>query len=332
MTGTAAKATALLGLRRRWVRPAAVEHAAALAHDTQRGTIFARRFASRVQVASTADRKALEAAQAQVVTDTDVIDRAVASGAPVQAVAALAAAWDGLPTFIKDVVRDPSGGRVPGPVMWGRVRATQMDQRTCGAAVLAMVSLIADPFVALWLMQGRTLADHVPKEIDRIGRAGQPTHTVEERWHALQRATFREVTRRGFIVAPWPQMLGTPPWRMSAVARCAALRWRITLVDDTNPGEMQAMVTHASAALRDGIPVMVYSGGDVRRGISTAVPRHVVLLTSRVNGGFMVYEPGSGARHVLRDEDLVRGSTPHAALGNWSRINMMVLPSARPRR
>lgn len=332
LTGTAAKVTAIVGLRRRWVRPAVVAHAQARAQrGSGRVTFFSRLFATRIDRASIADRKSLEAARAQMGADAGVVERAVASGAPVVAVAALASAWEGLPTYVKNVIRDPSGGTIPGPVMWGKVRATQMDQRTCGAAVLSMVSLMSDPLLSLWLMTGRILAGHVPRELTRRGPDVDGAHTVEERWHTLQRARYHEVIRRALIVAPWPPSLGTPPWRIGAVARCAGVRWRVTLVDDTDPGEMSAMVTHASAALKDGIPVMVYSGGDLKRGVSKAVPRHVVLLTARTKDGFVVYEPGSGARHLLRDADFVRGSTPHPALGNWSRINFMVLPSPRPR-
>ncbi|MEX0913395.1 MAG: hypothetical protein WDZ57_00450 [Demequina sp.] len=333
VVGTLAKATSLVGLRRRWVEPGAVAHAARRASDDQRPeNMYARRFAAHLAQCSTGDRKALEAARSQMGDDAGVVERAVASGAPVPAVAALAAAWDGLPAIAKEVIRDPAGGSTPGPVMWGKVRAAQMDRKTCGAAVLAMVVLISDPLVTLWLMTGRTLAEHVPPELARLGRDASRARTVEARWHALQRALHREVTKQAYFVAPWPRALGTPPWRIGAVARCADVRWRGTVVDDTDPGEMRAMAAHASAALADGIPVTMITGGDLSRGPRQAFPRHVVLMTSHTRDGFVVYEPSSGARHLLREKDLVRNSTPHPALGRWSRINGFVLPRPRRRR
>lgn len=332
VVGTLAKATSLVGLRRRWVEPRAVAQAESVASRSSRSDdVYARRFATVLSQCSTSDRKALEAARSQMGDDAGVVERAVASGAPVPAVAALAEGWERLPTFVKDVIRDPAGGRLPGPVTWGKVRATQMDGKTCGAAVLAMVLLISDPLVALWLMTGRTLAGHVPQDLARL-RRGLDARTVQARWHALQRGLHREVTSRAYLIAPWPRFLGTPPWRIGATARCAGVRWRGTVVDDTDPGEMSAMATHASAALNDGIPVIMYTGGDLSRGPLKAFPRHVVVMTARRRDGFVVYEPGSGARHVLRETDLVRDSTPHPALGKWSRINGMVLPSPRLRR
>jgi len=310
-----------------------VAHASRRASDPERpDNVYARRFVAHVAQCSTGDRKALEAARSQLGSDAGVVERAVASGAPVQAVAALAAAWESLPAEVTDVVRDPAGGRRPGPVTWGKVRATQMDRKTCGAAVLAMVLLISDPLVALWLMTGRTLAGYVPRDLARLGRHVDGARTVEARWHALQRGLHREVTRRAYLVGPWPRALGTPPWRLGSVARCAGVRWRGTVVDDTDAAEMRAMAAHASSALADGIPVMMITGGDLSRGPRKAFPRHVVVMTSRTRDGFVVYEPGSGARHLLRDKDLVRDSTSHPALGNWSRISGMVLPSPRQRR
>ena len=88
-TDIAAKLADVLGARRRWTSPAAVATAAGLAQRGARthDTVFARVASRRVAAASPADRKALETALAAVGDDRAVIERALASGAPVGAIA-----------------------------------------------------------------------------------------------------------------------------------------------------------------------------------------------------------------------------------------------------
>lgn len=325
LTAVAARAAGVLGGETRWTAPAALEQARALA---RRGgpDAFARAFIRRRDAASAADRKALDAARATAGGDAGVIDRAVASGAPLDAVAALASRWPDLPRDARGMVRNPLGRASTGPVTWGSVRAVQVDQTTCGAAVMSMMAMMTDPFVALWVATGGTAADYLPPEALAVTVRNRPANTVDERWRALQR-TFHEATTRTAVgPLPWPRSLGTPPWRVDNVTRCAGLRFRGVVVDDANTAQIGALATHAAAALADGIPVPLYSGGDSSMGLEGVVPRHVVLLTGHGDGSFRIYEPSSGAVHALAAADL---GPPHrrlAALGNWSRVCWAVLP------
>lgn len=331
VTDLAAKIADAVGTRRRWTSPAAVATASGLAQRESRehDTVFARVAARRIAAASPADRKALETALAVVGDDRAVIERATASGAPVAAVAGLAARWEGLPALAKAMVRHPLGDGAVGPVTWGKVAATQVDQTTCGAASMSMLAMIADPFVALWVATGQTPADHLAPEVLRSEAERLPAHTVSERWRSLQRATHLATTRTALGPLPWPRALGTPPWRVDNVARCAGVRLRGFVIDDSDPGDLAAALAHASAALRDGIPVPVYTGGDASTGLDTAIPRHVVLLVGQDSGELRVYEPGSGAVHAV---PILQLNQPHGklkALGNWSRVVWLVLPTPK---
>lgn len=330
-TDIAAKLADVLGARRRWTSPAAVATAAGLAQRGARthDTVFARVASRRVAAASPADRKALETALAAVGDDRAVIERALASGAPVGAIATLAARWDGLPDPAKTFVRSPLGAGSVGPVAWGNVPARQVDQTTCGAAVMSMLAMVTDPFVALWVATGQTPADHLPPEVLRSEVLHLPAHTVGERWNSLQRATHIATTQGALGPLPWPRALGTPPWRVDNVARCAGVRLRGFVINDNQPSDLAAALAHSAAALRDGIPVPMYTGGDTGGGFDKAIPRHVVLLVGRDGDELRIYEPGSGAVHAVPVAQL---SQPHArlkALGNWNRVVWFVLPTPR---
>ena len=116
---------------------------------------------------------------------------------------------------------------------------------------------------------------------------------------------------------------------MDNVARCAGVRLRGFVVDDGKAGDVTAALAHACAALRDGIPVPAYVGGDVSLGFDTAIPRHVVLLVGTDGDSLRVYEPGSGAIHLLPKASLAAPHSRLPALGNWSRLMWLVLPTPR---
>ncbi|MFV0286190.1 MAG: hypothetical protein ACK5IM_07350 [Demequina sp.] len=327
----AAKATRALGATPAWARPETVSHAAAVADRGVRGesdTIFARIHERRLAAASPADRKALEAAVSELGADAAVIARATASGAPLTAVAALAAAWHRLPDTAKDTIRHPAGAGI-GSVRFGAIRAVQVDQTTCGAAVMGMMLMTGDPFVAAWVATGRSLGDHLPSECAAALELG--ARTIEERWQSLQRVLHREATSAALGPLPWPRAYGTPPWRVDNATRFAGLRFRGAMVDDTDGERVAAAVAHASAALRDGIPVPMYTGGDSSGGLDQVVPRHVVLLTARTKAGFEVYEPSSGRVLPLAVDRLLGGGPKEPALGHWTRVSWMVLPRPRKR-
>ena len=302
--------------------------------------MFARQCARVLARASVADQKALETALLEMGQDAPVIERAVASGAPVGAVAALAGSWSGLAPEARALIRYPARRRDPGEVSWGAVRATQVDQTTCGAASIAMMLMIGDPFVAGWVAVGRRGGWHLPEEVlAAIGDAGpgpdlrgpdgvgRGLYTVTDRWEALQRVMHTRVTRHGLGPLPWPRAFGSPPWRLDNVTKFAGLRFRGVLVDDARTDEVAALGTHLRAAVADGIPVPLYVSGDSGRGLDTAIPRHVVLVVGLNGAAFLVYEPSSGALHRL---DLgALGHGPLAALGNWNRVNWAVLPRMR---
>jgi len=292
-------------------------------------TVYARVFGRRLAAAEPADRKALEAAVAELGVDRDVIERAVASGAPVAAVAGLAAKWASLPAPARAVVRSPLKAGSVGPVKWGTTHATQVDKTTCGAASMTLMAMITDPFVALWIVTGQVIGGYLPPEVLRSVAARRPAQTVTERWNSIQHATHVATTHSAVGPLSWPLALGTPPWRIDNVARCAGVRLRGFVVDDGKASDVAAGIAHASAALRDGIPVPAYVGGDVSMGLDGAVPRHVVLLVGADEDSLRVYEPGSGAIHVLPKDALAKPHHKLPALGNWSRLVWLVLPSPR---
>jgi hypothetical protein len=342
LASLAARTSRALGGRRACVSNAASSRVGAwwdAAPD--RPDVFARVCGRRLEAANPADRKALEAALAELGDDASVAERALATGAPLDAVAMLAATWESLDADAKTLVRDTLSfrnlptrrnslsRRDPGPVVWGKVTATQVSQTTCGAAVMAMMLMMGDPLVAMWVASGRRGSGYMPPEVLEADVRGRAHHTVADRWNTLQLGIHDAVTRRGLGLAPWPRAYGTPPWRMDNLTRFAGLRFRGVLVDDARVDEVAALAAHARAALADGIPVPLYVSGDSARGWGSVVPRHVVLLVGVDGDAFVVYEPSSGALHRL---DLgALGAGPVAALGNWNRLAWAVLPRVRVR-
>ena len=319
-----------MGGRRAFVSEAAASRAAALvATAPDRPDVFARVCARRLEAASPADRKALEAALSELGNDAPVVERAIATGAPLDAVAILAAAWESLDADAKALVRDPLSRRDPGPVTWSRVTASQVNQTTCGAAAMAMMLMMGDPLVALWVASGRRGGAYMPPEVLEADVRGGAHHTVADRWDALQLGIHDRVTRHGLGPLPWPRAYGTPPWRVDNLTRFAGLRFWGAIIDDARADEVAAFAAHARAALADGIPVPLYASGDSARGLDSVVPRHVVLLVGVDGDAFLVYEPSSGALHRL-DLSAV-GGEPVAALGNWNRLAWAVLPKERDR-
>ncbi len=249
---------------------------------------------------------------------------------------------------------EPVGGagRTDGPLRWGSAAARQIDGTTCGAAVLSMLAAAGDPALAAWLVTGEVAAGGRPPELDLIdpddlpgppGPGAPVLHGVARadatwaqataaRWGALQRGVHRAASRAGAL--PWPRALGTPPWGAAHVARFAlspGVAYRSVRVDDTRADEVQDLLVRVDRALDRGVPVPLYSGGDLRGGPAAAIPRHVVLATHRTGDAYTVYEPGSG--HLLRIDraTLVAPHGPHPALGGWTHLCWALLP-VRPQR
>lgn len=324
LTAVAARAGSTLRLRRPW--PSSPVPAAASSD------VFARVAHRAATEWGAADQKALEVAFDEIGGDAPVLRRAIATGAHVGAVASFAGAWSTLDEAQRSVVRNPLGRTGVGPVALTAVPARQVDATTCGPASLAMMLMMGDPFVALWVVTGRHVGEYVPLEPLVTEIVTREIRTVEERWRSLQRELHREATRWAFGPFPWPRKFGTPPWRIDDAIRFAGLRFRGRLIDDRNPAEVAGFIAHAKAAVADGIPVPLYAGGDSSRGWQSVVPRHVVLLVGREGPGFLVYEPGAGRVVALPDSALhARNAAPHPALGNWSRATWAVLPRSRSR-
>jgi hypothetical protein len=143
-------------------------------------------------------------------------------------------------------------------------RLTQPDRRSCGATVLVVARMLADP-----------------------GYAGLAGSAASFRAEVL--AMHRRVTSladvRGRLQPPWPRALGTPPW---AVARqlegTTGLDHRIRFV---RAGGRDAAYDEIEAVTARRLPVPVYVG-------NRWLPRHVVLALGEVDGGLRVYEPSAG--------------------------------------
>lgn len=322
VTAPIARAGTVLRVRRPWLQ--------APAFSARTDDVFTRATARALERASAADRKALDVAFEEMGADAPVLRRAVATGAHVAAVASFAGAWSTLDEKERATVRHPVGNRGAGPVSFVNVPAKQVDGTTCGPASLGMMLMMGDPFVALWVLTGRHVGGYVPLEPLVTEVLTKEVRTVSERWRSLQREIHREATRWALGPFPWPRALGTPPWRIDNSIRFAGVRFQGRMIDDRNPLEVNGLIAHASAALADGIPVPLYTGGDSAQGLQAVIPRHVVLVVGRDGDDLLVYEPGAG-RVIPMPVARLRASQagPHPALGHWSRVTWAVVPKRR---
>ena len=234
----------------------------------------------------------------------------------------LAPALATLAPAVRARVLDPLGRDEPPPAP-GRPRtlslpgaegvdapARQVDERTCGAAVLAMLRLAGDPRRAL--------------EVCR-----RPTGAAAA-FAAAQRELHARALRGPGGLPWWPAALGTPPWGAARAARYGRVRYSHRVVGGRTARRVLGAAVEAVAR---GVPVPLYSGGDLAGGVSTAVPRHVVLLTAVRDGVATLYEPSSGSLHGVPVPELVAAGReggdrrpPTAALGGWPHVVWALLP------
>ncbi len=238
------------------------------------------------------------------------------------------------------------------PLRWGTAAARQVDGTTCGAAVLGVLAAAGDPVLAAWLVTGRLPDGVVPPELagldlpeppdpadpgapawfrspdDRLAHAdARPAEAAAARWGLLQAALHRRSTARAVAgLLPWPRALGTPPWGAARVARFPGVTYRAVPVDDTRADEVRDLLARVDDALDRGVPVPLYSGGDLSGGLAAAVPRHVVLAVGRTDDGYAVYEPGAGAVLPLPRAALLDPRGPVPALGHWTHLAWALLP------
>ena len=260
---------------------------------------------------------------------TDALPDAVAvrtlrRGYPQETVTALEAAWPAL-AAARHAIADPLSPTTAsglGPLRWAGEPARQHDPTTCGSTVLAQLAAAGDPVLALWLETGSRIGPVQPPELAAAARARQPGDT---RFIALQRALKRRTAQDALLGMRWPDRFGTPPWGAARAARYADVTYRHAVVDAASPARLARAVAAVDAALRTGVPVPLFSGGTLRTGLATAVPRHVVLVTRATTSGWHVFEPSRGeVLELRRDELAAPGRRP--ALGGWSVPAWVLLP------
>lgn len=207
----------------------------------------------------------------------------------------------------------------------------QQDGTTCGSAVLTMLAALGDPGLEHWLARGRLTGPTLPPEL-----AGAPSSALDRladasaavRFRAVHRVVQRRTTERSLLGGPWPRALGTPPWGAAGVARLAGVAWTHRPLDDTDAGSLRAELDRVRRWVAAGVPVPLYSGGDIRQGLAAAVPRHVVLVVGADDGALDVFEPSRGAVVRARVADLLTPDGPQPALGGWRHLAWAVVPVA----
>lgn len=190
----------------------------------------------------------------------------------------------------------------PVPVELAGKRVIQVDPYSCGALTLLMLEATGDPDLAVRL-------DTEPGLVDQ-----------------LQRDYRQRGQKRGIGPFPWPAALGIPPWTLAREARFPGVTYRPVPVDDATVKGRNVLAAVWNAT-RAGIPVPLYTGGNMSGGLARAVPRHVILAVPHGNeASLRLFDPGSGALYTVPLADLAGRTTPHPALGNWTHIVWALLP------
>lgn len=200
-----------------------------------------------------------------------------------------------------------------------------------------MLAATGDAALAEWLETGELppgLPPHrIPPEIPRRVAATD----AAGRMAAAQRHVKWRTGARALGPLRWPSALGTPPWTAAREARFPGVRYRGVPVDDASPSAA-ALLDRVHEATLAGVPVPLYTGGDLGRGLATAVPRHVVLAVppppdaphrGRDGAGDPVlhlYDPSDGRVHQVPLADLLGRTAPHRALGGWTHVVWILLP------
>lgn len=216
-----------------------------------------------------------------------------------------------LAALVSSPVRSPRLGRFsvatadPVPVTLGGVQVRQADQYSCGALALLMLEATGNPSLAAQLE-----AD--PK-------------AVTER----QREYLRRAQSKALGPLNWPARAGVPPWTLAREATFPGVRYIHKPVDDSTAGG-ESILQYALHATAEGIPVPLYTGGNISGGIGRAIPRHVVLAVPPVRPtaerALFIFDPSSGNLTQMSLESLLNRHRPSPALGNWTHVVWAVLP------
>ncbi|TGO06203.1 hypothetical protein [Serinibacter arcticus] len=221
------------------------------------------------------------------------------------------------------------GGRV-GVLRWDGVPITQ-GPTSCGAMSLLVLAAAGDPVLAAWLTTGARVGSSPPPELVRASREDLAAPGVSQRVAVAERLLFAQARSRAIGPLPWPAAIGTPPWTAARTARFRGVSYTHTAVHDADVARTRAVLETVRRACELGIPVPLYTGGDVAKGLSTAIPRHVVLAVPSARsraGELRIYEPSGGRVHAVAIEALLARRRSMPALGHWSHVVWAVLPSS----
>lgn len=220
--------------------------------------------------------------------------------------------------------------RQPVPVSLGGAPATQADNTTCGSAVLTMIKATVDPDFRRYLDE--------PDQGDI-------------RFSLAQRQAQAATCQSALGPISWPRALGTPPWTLAREIKVPGYRYRSTPLDDETLRGSRILAA-AYHATRAGLPVPLYSGGNLTDGLAAAVPRHVVLAVPPADANtpvvridqegqahfqvaerswepiptMTIYDPSAGMVERVELQELFARTTACRALGNWTHVCWALLP------
>ncbi|NLW13948.1 MAG: hypothetical protein GX037_05355 [Trueperella sp.] len=189
------------------------------------------------------------------------------------------------------------------PLEIGGQLAQQSTRETCGAMALLVSRALTDAVFA-----------------ERVANEG--IAVVE---HAL----FAELRRGALGPVGWPHRYGTPPWTLAK-----AMGPYLQTPVDTTTERGKAIIQWIYHATGMGMPVPLYTGGDLAGGLKRAVPRHVVLampgggLTPEGIPELAIYNPGTGYVYRVPIFAMAERRKPLSAFGHWTHLVWAVLPTS----
>lgn len=188
------------------------------------------------------------------------------------------------------------------PLEIGGQLAKQSTAHTCGAMVLLVSQSLSDPAVA-----------------ERVASEGIDV---------VEKELYAELRRGALGPVGWPEKYGTPPW---ALAKAMGPYRHTPVATTTERGKAILQWVYHAAGM--GVPVPLYTGGDLGGGVSRAVPRHVVLampgvgLTPEGIPEIRIYNPGTGYVYRVPIFAMAGRRKPLAAFGRWTHLVWAVLPT-----